>query len=68
MKTSLHSQIPFLPSLLNRLRLQSQETPSNLIATEPRDGPTENTVSNAIAQQYLERCLPIRCRGTVFTE
>jgi hypothetical protein len=30
--------------------------------------PTENTVSIVIAQQYLDCCLRIRCRGNVFIE
>jgi hypothetical protein len=74
MKSSFHSLIPFSPSLLNHLRLPSPETlnyfsaglgPSlySLVAE-----PTENTASIVIAQQYLNCCLLIRCRGNMFTE
>jgi hypothetical protein len=74
-KSSLHSRIPFLPSLLNHLRLPSQETPSILSASLRSPlynlgaDPTENTVPSVIAQQYLDcclfvavgMCLPSRC-------
>jgi hypothetical protein len=30
--------------------------------------PSENTVTIVIAQQYLDSCLPIRCRGNMFAQ
>jgi hypothetical protein len=62
-------------SLLNHLRLPFQETPSIIPLVGLGSSlyslgadPTENTVSIVIAQQYLDRCLFIRCRGNLFTE
>jgi hypothetical protein len=70
MKSSLHSLIPFLPSLLNHLRMPSQETPSILLPAGLGSSfysvgadPTESTVSTIIDQQYLDCLLLIRCRG-----
>jgi hypothetical protein len=74
-KSSFHSLIPFLPFLLNHLRLPSQETPSVLYLSCLRTSlyslgadPTENTVSIVIAKQCFDFCLRIRCRGNLFTE
>jgi hypothetical protein len=64
-----------LPFLLNQLRLLSQETSSILPSAglgsslySIRADPTENTVFVVIAQQCLDCCLRIRCRGNLFTE
>jgi hypothetical protein len=59
-----------LPSLLNHLRLPSQETPSFGLRSSYSLGadPTENAVSIVITQQCLYCCLLIRCRGNLFSE
>jgi hypothetical protein len=69
------NSINSLPSLLNHLRLPSQETPSILILAGLGSSlyslwadPTENTVSILIAQQYFDCCLRIRYRRNLFTE
>jgi hypothetical protein len=74
MKSSFHIRIPFLPSLLNHsttisrdsLNYSSAGLGSSLysLGADPR----ENTVSFVIAQQYLDCCLFIRCRGDLFIE
>jgi hypothetical protein len=72
MKFPLHSLIPFLLSLLNILRLLSQETPSilSLLAWDPYyivlGGDNRNNVSIVIAQQYLHYCLPTPCHRNLF--
>jgi hypothetical protein len=38
-----------------------------ILVIKPRGGPKKDTVSIVIAQQYLNCCLPIRCRRNVFT-
>jgi hypothetical protein len=71
----LHSKIPFLPNLLNHLRLPAQKNP--LVITSAGlefslyslgEDVTENTVSIVTAQQYLDFCLFILCRGNLFAE
>jgi hypothetical protein len=59
MKSSLHSLIPFLPSLLNHLRLPSQGTPSIQSLSSLRAliyslgaAPTENTASQKFLYCY----------------
>jgi hypothetical protein len=73
MKSSFHNLIPFFPSLLKYLLLPSQKTLSIIsqLALDRRyiaSHPTGNTFSVIIAQQFLDCCLLIFCRGNLFTE
>jgi hypothetical protein len=70
MNSSLHNLIPFLPFLLNHLRLPSQETPSILILSvfDPRyiasgliQQKTQFPINSSI---FIEACLPRRCIET----
>jgi hypothetical protein len=75
MKSSLHSLIPSLPSLLSHLPLPSQRGSLNYYSAGLGSSlrslgadRTGNTVSISIARQYLVCRLFIRCRGDLFTE
>jgi hypothetical protein len=75
MKFSFHSLTPLLPSLLNHLRLPSQEIPSIIISSglgsslySLGSDPKENAVSIVTVQQYFDCCLRIRYRGNLFIE
>jgi hypothetical protein len=75
MKSSFHSLIPFLPSLLNHSAAISRGSQYFISLSGLRSSlyslgtdPTENTVSIVIAQQYLGFCLRICCRRKLFTE
>jgi hypothetical protein len=70
---SLKSQLNSLSSILNHLRLPSQETPSIISSAGLGSSlysfgtdSTENTVSVVIAQQNFDCCLHILCALTCF--
>jgi hypothetical protein len=73
MKSSLHSLITFLPSVLNHstaiLRDYLSSNSAGLGSSLYSFGEdlTENTVSIVIAQHH-DCCFLIRCRGNLFTE
>jgi hypothetical protein len=74
MKFTLRRLTPLLTSLLNHLRLPSQENPSIIIFglrsslhTLGSDS-KENTVSIVTVQQYFDCCFRIRYRRNIFTE
>jgi hypothetical protein len=66
MTSSFHSLIPFLPSLFNRLRLSSQETPLILSqpALEPRGGSNRKHGFSNNSSIVIEMRLPRRCIET----
>jgi hypothetical protein len=70
MKSSLHSLLPFLPSLLNHLQLPPHETPSILsqLALGPRyiasGQPQQKTLFPNNSSLVIEVCLPCRCIET----